>query len=67
MNYGDKITFILESADNPPTLDEDLCFVIAFVPLVGFQSCQYYNGSKTWKSRVTLKTVIVESWLKKNR
>jgi|GEM_PF-2185525 len=65
MKNGDKLTFILESADNPPTLDDNLGFAIAFVPLVGFQSCRYHNGSKSWQSCVTLKTVIVEGWLKK--
>lgn len=32
---------------------------IAFVPLQGFQSCKYYNGSKTWQSLITRATVEV--------
>jgi len=31
---------------------------IAFVPLQGFQSCKYFNGSQTWRSLITREVVI---------
>lgn len=48
-----------------PTIEDDEYVVIAFVPGQGFQSCKYFNGSKTWKSIITNETVNVTHWLKR--
>jgi hypothetical protein len=64
LSIGSKKTFEIMSADTPPEIqDNDRC-VIAFVPFEGIQMCKYYNGSKTWKSMMTLRTVEVTTWLK---
>jgi len=63
-SIGTKLTFKIESIDNPPTQDDNMGHVIAFVPLQGFQWCTYFNGSKSWQSRVTLERVEPSSWLK---
>lgn len=54
---------MVDVKDKLPTLKNDGGVVIAFVPLQGFQSCKYYNGSKSWQSLVTRQTVEVTHWL----
>lgn len=65
MKVGDEIKFIIESSKNPPTLNDNGGFCIAFVPMEGFQWCRYSNGSKTWKSMITGINVNATEWLKK--
>ena len=45
-----------------PNIEEP---VLAFVPKEGFQSARYYNGSKSWRSIVTKKTIKPTQWLRK--
>ena len=62
---GAKLSFIIESTDNPPDIEKDNGgFQIAFVPFEGFQWCKYHNGSKSWMSMVTMKTVQPTQWLR---
>ena len=66
MKVGDKVTFeVMDAVENPPTMDDNEAINIAFVPFESFQWCRYYNGSKTWRSMVTMKTVKPTSWLRK--
>jgi len=57
---------MVDVKDKLPTLENDEGVVIAFVPLQGFQSCKYYNGSKSWQSMITRQTVDVTHWLLRN-
>lgn len=58
--------FVEISVDEPPKLvDGDDENIIAFVPGQGFQSCRYSNGSKTWQSLITYKTVTPTIWLRR--
>ena len=54
---------MVDVKDKLPTFKNDGEVVIAFVPLQGFQSCKYHNGSKSWQSLVTRQTVEVTHWL----
>lgn len=54
---------MIDVKDKLPNLENDEGVVIAFVPLQGFQSCKYYNGSKSWQSLITRQTVDVTHWL----
>ena len=66
MNTGDILQFkLMDVKKDLPSQEENDGCVIAFVPLEGLQMCKYYNGSKTWESLVTRKTVKVTEWLKK--
>ena len=42
------MTFELMSVDNPPTIDDNEGFCIAFIPTRSFVWCRYWTGSKTW-------------------
>lgn len=57
---------MVDVKDKLPTLENDGGVVIAFVPLQGFQSCKYHNGSKSWQSVITRQTVDVTHWLLRN-
>lgn len=62
---GSNLHFVVEDVANPPTKDNDGAHVIAFVPDHGFESCKYFNGSKSWRSTVTGDTVCPTAWLKR--
>lgn len=60
----EKMCFnVIHGNDQVPNLDDNNGCVIAFVYGEGFQMCKYYNGSKTWQSIITNKTVHVTDWL----
>lgn len=65
MENGDKITFKIQSIDNPPTAQDNEGFAIVFVPKKGFQWAKYFNGSKTWISNITFKEIRPTMWLRK--
>lgn len=66
LKYGHACDYKFQSVkvtDELPSSDKEM--VIAFEAGVGFQSAHYYNGSKTWKSLITGKTITVINWLKR--
>ena len=62
---GSNLHFVVEDVANPPTKDNDGAHVIAWVPGHGFESCRYFNGSKSWRSTVTEDTVYPTVWLRR--
>jgi len=51
MNIGDYFLFQLVDVKTIVTTRDEL--ILAFIPSIGFISCRYYNGSKTWVSNET--------------
>lgn len=63
INRDEQYFKMVRVEDQLPTIENDEGYVIAFVPGQGFQSCKYFDGSKTWQSMITRDTVRVTHWL----
>ena len=65
IKIGSIMTFELMSVDNPPTIDDNEGFCIAFIPTRSFVWCRYWTGSKTWTEGPNgFKKVHPTEWLK---